>query len=257
MFKRLLLTGVAAAGFILASQKISAISFDLNLETYLGWSDARVAIREYNEKKLQLLEEQKAENFTSPLCFDQSPRKTSSNLAVLLIDMQDGFLENISPKEKQVEISYQDDVLDFCDKNNIPVYVLEYAGQGNTTSTLRTKYQQLGSTRKLIKSHDDGFHETNLAEQLRHSGIERVLLMGINASACVRATAEGALEHSFEIMTSGQLIADPPSWGYGQNVTWFRENGRYYDNYTELLAALNDETCPLTHQLTSFFVTIL
>src|SRR3989344_1291307 len=266
MINRLILAGIAASGLMLVSSISPAPTFDLDLKLYSGnqaedsriWADyLEVDIRDgiclHPEK-------QEASALDQPLCFDRSLPRTSTplrNAAVLLIDMQGPFLEDISLVERQEEIAYQSDVLDFCRQNNVPVYVLEYNGQGRTTPALEKKYHHLPYVRRIIKAHDDGFNETNLAEQLRHSGIERVLLMGINASACVRATAEGALEHSFEIMTSGQLIADPPSWGYGQNVTWFRENGRYYDNYTELLAALNDETCPLTHQLTSFFVTIL
>ncbi|MBI4152493.1 cysteine hydrolase [Candidatus Woesearchaeota archaeon] len=254
MIKKLVLAGIAATGLILAGTSSRALTLDMYSLPYYGnqveesyfWGfypgvDIQDGICLHPEK-------QEAGALDQPLCFDRSLPQTSAplrNLAVLLIDMQGIFLKNISPVERQEEIAYQSDVLDFCRQNNVPLYVLEYQGCGRTMPSLEDKYLQLRDVRRVIKMYDDGFWETNLAEQLHHSGIERLLLMGINASACVRSTAEGALEHGFAIMTSKQLIANPAEadWGYIESIPWFQEQGIYRDNYTELLGLLSEEMC--------------
>jgi len=168
-----------------------------------------------------------------------APRQ--NNLAILLIDMQDMFMEDIDPEELNEEMQYQLAVIDYAKEHNVPVVVLEYFGHEETTSVLRKAVDGLENVITFTKWRDDGFEDkdvlTNkgLAEYLHGQGVKTLILMGVKASACVRSTGEGALDNGFGIMTSKQLIADPPYWNYEESLFWFRENGIYRDDYKDLL----------------------
>jgi len=153
--------------------------------------------------------------------------------------MQDYFIKELSEEEKKREIPYQLDVLDYCKTNNIPVFVLEYSGCGETTNVLKEKVDSLPIKEYVAKTYDNGFIETSLEYKLKERSIEAVILMGVNASACVRLTAEGALNAGFKIMTSKDLIADcdwhvsgeyiiKPDGSRGtsdESVPWYKEHG--------------------------------
>ncbi len=180
---------------------------------------------------------------------------SSKKLAVLLIDMQDFFLKEVSEEEKKSEIPYQLEVLDYCKDNNIPVFVLEYLECGETTRILKEKVDSLPVKEYVTKSRNDGFFKTNLETKLRSYGIESILLIGVNASGCVKETAEGAIRAGFKIMTSKDLIADPEWYvteefiinkngGHGKSdnsAPWYKEYGIYRDDYKELLRLIKQE----------------
>lgn len=180
---------------------------------------------------------------------------SSKNLAVILIDMQDSFLDEVSKEERNKEIPYQLDVLDYCKDNRIPVFVLEYHGCGETVRVLKEKVDSLPVKTYITKHYDDGFFETSLEKKLREQGVESILLMGVNASGCVRRTAESAVELGFKILTSKGLIADP-EWHVtdefiinkegkhgksDESAPWYKEHGIYREDYKGLLDLIKKE----------------
>lgn len=169
--------------------------------------------------------------------------KRIGNLAVLLIDMQDDFLETIDYDEEYKEIPYQLEVLEYCKNNDIPVFVLEYKSCGQTVKILKDKVDSLENKTYITKHRDDGFIETDLAEQLRKNKIDTVLLMGIYASACVLNTAAGAVIAGFNVMTSKDLIADPEFYNGNESIEWYEDNGIYRDNYKDILDLISKEKC--------------
>jgi nicotinamidase-related amidase len=120
----------------------------------------------------------------------EEPRIVSSksSLGVLLIDMQDNFLEYIEDKEKKKLIKNQIGIIYLCEVYDIPLIFLEYEGNGRTIGELQEAAQKVRVKIALEKSYDDGFANTDLADKLRALSIDTLLLMGINASACVKRT---------------------------------------------------------------------
>lgn len=188
-------------------------------------------------------------------CVVQKEHISSKKLAVLLIDMQDSFLDEVSKEEENREIPCQLSVLDYCKDNNIPVFVLEYWRYGETTRVLREKVDSLPVKTYITKQYDDGFFKTDLETRLKEQGIESLLLMGVNASGCVRRTAESAVELGFKILASKDLMADP-EWHVtdefiinkegkhgksDESAPWYREHGIYRDDYRELLEIIKGE----------------
>ena len=73
-----------------------------------------------------------------------------------------------------------------------------------------------------------------LDSHLKNIGIKYLLLTGVFAQACVRATASSAIDLGYKIITGENLIS------YGvTNVLytsiWYKENGTWIDNPLPIL----------------------
>lgn len=152
-------------------------------------------------------------------------------LAVLLIDMQEEWVERVEPATRSEIIAGQVDVIRQCSKLDIPLFVLEYAGEGNTIKILRNEVAKVPRVLTVRKWFDDGFDRTDLCGRMNKLGVETALLMGLNASCCVRSTGTGAINASFDIITAENLIAD----GRGceeddKNIGWYANHGTYCKN---------------------------
>jgi len=156
-------------------------------------------------------------------------------LAILLIDMQDFYIDN---DEKRELIPRQISALRLCE-NNIPLVVLEYNHRGETTNILKREIKNLPQKNVIWmkKYWNDGFKDTGLHERLQKRGIQTLLLMGINAGFCVYATAKSALSYGYRIVTCGDLIAgyEGKSQTYCTGPEWYIENGVYAINHEVLL----------------------
>ena len=166
------------------------------------------------------------------------------DLGVLLIDMQDFFVQSIVDEDLNKMVAHQMDVLNYCREYDIPVFVLEFYYCGNTIKILSDNIDTLRRKERITKRGDDGFKDTPLAAQLHTEGVRNVMLMGINASHCVRDTAAGALKNRFSVMTSRQLIADPcynieQTLKFEKSIKWYEKRWLYSDDYMALLQTVS------------------
>lgn len=161
--------------------------------------------------------------------------------AVIVVDMQDRFLAGIDPEELEREIPNQLSVIEFAQRRNIPVYVLEFAGFGPTTEVLASKILE-GDYEALIKFHDDGFAVTSLNEVLAGRGVQHLVLMGVNASACVLRTAQGAVSRDYEVITSPSIIEDVAYFdNMNESADWYKQNGLWFGTAEELIEYLDGQ----------------
>ncbi len=170
--------------------------------------------------------------------YTEKPKIKADSLAVLVIDMQDFWLGEIDEKELETELPYQAEVLNYCDKNNIPVFVIEYKNCGPTTAYLSNKLKDIPKKEYITKTNRSAFERTNLEEKLKASGVDTLILMGVYASHCVKGTAEGALDAGFDIIISKDLIADKKNSDNHkpeENVEWYKKHGIYLNSYKQLL----------------------
>ncbi|MFA5887470.1 MAG: isochorismatase family cysteine hydrolase [Candidatus Nanoarchaeia archaeon] len=166
-----------------------------------------------------------------------------ANNAVLVIDMQESFLNELDPEEKEEEIPYQIEVLNAAKRNNIPIFVIEYEGMGSTIDELMNVIST-SDYEIVTKPGNNGFRRTNLDELLKEKGIHSLTLMGVFASACVYATAGGALQSGYEILTSTEVIADSDSTysttnHNNQSAEWYAEHGTLFDNHDQIVNYLD------------------
>lgn len=149
-------------------------------------------------------------------------------IAVILIDMQSVFVEQI-PKHKRIQmVGSQKIILELCELLDIPVCFIEVADNefvtfGETISELQ--FSAIPRKKVIKKTFRDGFENKELKETLQAWGKKRLLFAGIFANLCVLSTAKSAISAGFEIMTSPSLIAGSSEEGLKGCIPWFKENG--------------------------------
>lgn len=165
-----------------------------------------------------------------------SPPPTDG-VAVLLIDMQVLFLQDLHPWIRARLIRSQLKVLKECAKKDIPVVCLEYEGYGPTHPSLLEALEKVPRTEFIRKDCNSGFRRTNLEQILKERFMSTTLvLMGVNASFCVLETAISARRKGFKLATAKDLIdnATYHFWLFCHH-RWFRKNGQLYGGSGALL----------------------
>jgi len=133
----------------------------------------------------------------------------SSGLAGLIIDMQDYFLRRIEEKERGNMIQSQIGLIHYFSEQNIPIFILEYKKRGETIEDITKEIDFSKNEKPLTKTIGDGFYHTRLQRLLKKHKSKNLILMGIYADDCVKATAEGALSRRrYRIHTARDLIAE-------------------------------------------------
>jgi hypothetical protein len=158
---------------------------------------------------------------------------------VILVHMIPPCLEHLySPQQEFLKIN-QAAVLEKCSQKDVPVAVLEMPGY----STIQELARIIDSIPRheyfSEKQFSNGFDENpDLAAMFRKYSIENIFLMGIYLTGCVKEVAKAALSRNCHISTSADLIEDDI---LGHRLEqrarrWFRRNGSYFENHTELVA---------------------
>ena len=78
--------------------------------------------------------------------------------------------------------------------------------EGSAGAALDNRVRREG-TRYLAKRHDDAFTNPELPALLEREGIRTVLVAGVFADGCVRATARGAIAHGYRAVVLADCVA--------------------------------------------------
>jgi isochorismate hydrolase len=163
-----------------------------------------------------------------------------SNLAVLLIDMQKDF---VTRPEKFDLIPNQVAVLRFCRERYLPVVWIEYDESGETMPELVVELNKIppGKLYFVSKGSANAFIETDLGEMLRSINATDLIIMGVNACACVYETAVEAHRQGYQIITSENLVAGYCSKCLPERRNeWYEKNGVYVKDHNHILSQLSE-----------------
>ncbi len=144
---------------------------------------------------------------------------------VLLIDMQTKFVTHIRAGRAKIIIERQIKIIEMSRNENIPIIILEYVGAGPTIHELNSELKKNKKVFFLAKIYNSGFTNERLCQLLHDLGCKKLLLMGVNAQYCVKATANDAILKGFEIATSEDLISGMSHHAYHDDIPWYRKNG--------------------------------
>lgn len=165
--------------------------------------------------------------------------------AVILIDMQDFFLQHFKDSIKKTLIENQLRVLDKCAKQKIPLIVVEYKARGkfrgSTTGKLNQKLKTI-SHELIIKESNSAFTNTDLDKILKGLHTKKLFIIGINANACIQDTAIGAIHRGYKVTVSKGLTACASRTDMElskRNEEWYRSNCRLLDTAEEGLKELS------------------
>ena len=122
------------------------------------------------------------------------PLSVPSIDAVLLVDMQPGFVKHLFPDEEETLLRNKKRLLVECSRFDVLVISLLYKKYGKLITELRGAYNSVSRRINLVKPEDDGFSNPSLKSHLDNFNTKTVLLTGLNASYCVLDTAERAVK---------------------------------------------------------------
>jgi nicotinamidase-related amidase len=152
-------------------------------------------------------------------------------LAVLLIDMQTGFM---SP-EKNWIIPHVVRLLRFCGENGILVIHIETEGYGDTLSEV-LEVLSGANVQRITKVYNSAFRGTPLYEELFERKIKYLIPLGVNGCVCVKQTVCDAVDDGYAILFSNMLVACTCSDKECiSSKQWFRENCYFYENKIPLV----------------------
>ncbi len=170
--------------------------------------------------------------------------KLGENVGVVIVDMQAYYLEDFSSsnsiKESQIlrflnkgakkMIRYQQKIIGQCANENVSLYLIRDITQKDPINPIVSSSMLVSRNYLIDKEEDDSFKETELDDCLKRNGVDTLLLMGINSGACVKETAETALDKKYKIATGKNLILDHHKRRYEDSVKWFKKNGVWIEH---------------------------
>ncbi len=142
------------------------------------------------------------------LPFRQPKPLELADMGALIIDMQPYFLDKIEHGKRSRLLEAQIESVECLVEANIPTIVLEYDNEGETHESIKGKCGELKVCKYIAKHYDDGFRETDLKDILDHWNLSKLIVMGINASFCVKETVRNAVDNGYQVFTARQLIAN-------------------------------------------------
>jgi nicotinamidase-related amidase len=162
--------------------------------------------------------------------------KKKSDLGLVIVDVQEYFLENLSPDDYIRLIRGLQDMVSVSALNDYPVMVVEDIVGSHTHDYIRSSLAFVQKQKTVDKLYDDAFVNDSNYEVIEDWGIDRVIVSGLYAPACVLSTVKGAQKRGLHTIVIDQLVADRKnsSWK-GQVSHWFENNTEYHETIIDFL----------------------
>jgi nicotinamidase-related amidase len=171
--------------------------------------------------------------------------RTKNDTAVIIVDMQEFFLQAFPQALRDKFINEQEKVIDACLKLKMPFFLVEYkaggSDRGKTIQKLGTRIK--GSLEEtVIKESNGAFTDTSLDALLKKAHVKKIVLFGLNANGCIQDSAMGALRRGYEVLTSQGIIASSSRKDLSlskRNKEWFVRNVSFFEDTESLIKELN------------------
>ncbi len=124
--------------------------------------------------------------------------------ALLVIDIQNAYLEMIPEREKEVALYMINAYIELFRSQGYPVirvyhFSKEFGPQQETEGfEFPESVKITPDDPKVIKTYPDGFNKTELDQVIKDSGSNTLFLTGLSAVGCVLATWIGAQNHDYD-----------------------------------------------------------
>lgn len=134
----------------------------------------------------------------------KEPTKTQIKPALLVIDIQNAYLEMIPERDKEVGLYFINALIELFRSQGYPVIRIyhhseEYGPHPGTEqfefpASVLIKPEDV----KVIKTYPDGFNKTDLDKVIKESGSNTLFLCGLSAVGCVLSTWVGAQNNDYK-----------------------------------------------------------
>lgn len=147
--------------------------------------------------------------------------------ALMVIDMQVRFYNRsqVYQDSYRSAIEYINGAIGLFRQNNYPVIAILHQDkeQGLTPDAadfdMHPDINLSESDTRIIKDYGNAFNKTSLLDELKHNGVDTLILTGFCAEYCVLSTCRGAKDHDLmPILLKGSLAS-----GNQQHITFVEE----------------------------------
>ncbi len=125
-----------------------------------------------------------------------------SNVAVIVMDMQDGYLDIVSKDEASSVIAKQNEVINYAKSRGWGIFYTKGKGRGELDERLIIEGEIFGD-----KTDGSAFSIPTLAETLKQ--FDTLVFMGCYKSVCVFHSIRDALNKGYEVLASDETLLDP------------------------------------------------
>lgn len=144
-------------------------------------------------------------------------QKSQLKPALLVIDVQNAYLEMIPEKDKEMAMAYINSYIELFRSHGFPIIRIyhlskEYGVQPGTDQfEFPTSVLTKPDDSKVIKTYPDGFNKTDLDKVIKEKGSNTLFLCGLSATGCVLATWIGAQNYDYKAFLMKDAIMSPDS----------------------------------------------
>lgn len=163
-------------------------------------------------------------------------------LAVVIVDMQGHYVSQLDPSEADRIIPRQLEVIDWCRKNKVPIFVLTNYRRGPLIPIIGRALRYV-QRYDFTKSSNLGIYRGNqFALCYQRLCLTHLFFMGINGNVCLRINVANARFHfKGNVMTSPDVLADKP--GHDDPLPYYRETcDPYFESAQAFMEWAEDRT---------------
>ncbi len=135
-----------------------------------------------------------------------SKQANQDNVALLVIDVQQGLFERPTPVYKAEQLLQNINALvDRAHHDNVPVFYIQHSGKeillkDSPAWHFHPQIQPLDGDGIVHKQHGNAFEETTLDEALKAKAVTSLVITGLVSHGCVKDTCLGALDLGYKLI---------------------------------------------------------
>ena len=139
------------------------------------------------------------------------------NTAVLVVDVQNGVVERAH--DRAAVVANIGRLVEKARQGGVPVVWVQDSGghiaKGSDDWQIVPELDPADDEPHIDKNYGDAFEDTSLETVLSDLGVGRLLVVGAQTDACIRATLHGALVRGYDttLVSDAHTTEDSTSWG--------------------------------------------
>jgi nicotinamidase-related amidase len=143
----------------------------------------------------------------------QAPKAETMKPALLVIDVQNEFLPDMSEHDKKTAFDYINGAIRRFHDKGFPVIRVYQSGPkpGSEAFEFPKSVIIKPDDPMIIKAYSNAFNKTGLDKLLREKGCNVLFLCGLSAYDCVLATYQGAMDLDYDVFLIREALISPDS----------------------------------------------
>ncbi len=139
------------------------------------------------------------------------------NTALLVVDVQNGVVEGAH--ERDAVVANVGSLVEKARREQVPVVWVQHSSEqlakGSNAWRIVPELNPGDAEPLVEKSYGDSFEDTTLESVLSGLGVGRLVVVGAQTDACIRATLHGALVRGYDatLVSDAHTTEDQTAWG--------------------------------------------